>query len=735
VASSAEAIQMSPAHIYLSALPFAPKDSLIYELFSPLCIGTISVQTFGVDRHDGGLAMTLWGHDDGPVELVAYTADGCIISNSRDGTLCTWDTKTGDEAIDPLKIDSWAAQCFAVARSGKCLVFGSVTGAVGIWDLVGPTQHARRLLGHSDVVTSVDISHNGDLVASSSEDRTVRIWSVKTGQQLTGMDFQTNFVHFVVLSPDGEMLACGFYDGTARLWNGITSKPAEVHILDFKSFVGSIRFSPNSLRLAVGLSDATISLWDVSTGEEIATIRGHSRSIQSIQFSPDGAYLVSASEDSTVRLWDINQDIIDSPVAVWTGHEGAFYSATFSPDGRYIATTFGDHTIQIWDASIVNQAASPFQGHHSHINSVTVSADGALVVSGSEDRSVRVWDTQTGEPKLPPLLGHKSTVLSVAISSTTNLIASGSDDGTVQLWSSQTGTPVDEPMVFTNRISTAVTFSPDGRWIACATAGDNVYIWGVGARQLPNLNPLHCDGWVTAVAFSPDSRIIAASDGPGSIHFWDVDSGQRVREPLQNNGETAHWLPIAFSPSGTHILCGINFIGRMWDIGTGKEVIIFRQNWDQITSISYSSNGLVIATGSINLTVRLWAADTGIQRAVLRGHMSRVTSVAFAPDGRSIVSGSEDSTIRIWDVEAACLSGLGVEENPAAAVEARGIRDGWLYGEQGELLLWVPKDYRAYLDLPSCRLLIARHKVVIKVEGDWYHGPDWTKCWIGPALL
>jgi len=679
--------------------------------------------------------MTLWGYDDGPVELVAYTSDQCIISRSADGTLCTWDTKTGDEAIDPLNIDSWAARCFAVARSGKCLAFGSVTGVVGIWDLLGPTHHARRLFGHSEVVTSVDLSYNGDLVASSSLDRTVRIWSAKTGQQLAAISLQTDYISFIVLSPDGEMVACGFADGTARLWNQIPDKPTEIPILDSESLVCSICFSPNSLQLAVGSSDATISLWNISTANKIATIRGHSRSIESIQFSPDGAYLVSASGDSTVRLWDISQDIIDSPVAVWTGQEGGFYSAKFSPDGRYIATAFGDRTIQIWNASSINQTASPFQGHHSHVNSVTVSADGALVVSGSEDRSVRVWDTQTGEPKFPPLLGHTSTVHSVAISSTKDLIASASADGTVRLWNAQTGTPIDEPMVFSNRIATAVTFSPDGRWIACVTADKIVYIWDVDARQLSKISPLRCDGWVKSIVFSPDSRIIAASDSPGSIHLWDVDLGQRVRESLQHNAEAAHWLPIAFSPTGSHIVCGINWIGYIWDIGTGKQVVIFRQNWDQITSISYSSNGLVIATGSNNLTVRLWAADTGMQHAVLRGHMSPVTSVAFAPDGRTLVSGSEDSTIRVWDANSACSRGLGVDETLAAAVEARGIRDGWLLGEQGELLLWVPKDYRAYLDLPSCRLLIARHRVVITTEGEWYHGTNWTKCWIGPARL
>jgi len=677
--------------------------------------------------------MTLWGNEGGE-SLLGYTSNECIISRSMDGTLRTWDTQTGDEAIDPLNIDRWAAVCFAVARSGKCLAFGSVTGAVGIWELLGPTQNARQFLGHSDRVTSVSLSHDGDILASCSEDKTVRIWSAKAGEQIAEMEFQTNFIGFVVLSPDGEMVACGFHDRTPRLWNGLSGKPAEMLIHDCELVASCICFSPNSMKMAVGLLDGTISLWENPTGKKIATIRGQSRSIRSIEFSPDGAYLVSISED-TVRLWDLGQTASDSSVAVWTGHVSRVESATFSPDGRYIATASDDSFIQVWNTGNVIQEGLTFQGHHSDVKCMALSADGAVIVSGSTDCSIRVWDTHTGEPRLPTLLGHGNTVFKVAISPDARILASVSFEPTVRLWDAQKGTAVDGPVSGPHGLIHAVAISPDGKWLAWGAGDEKVYIWDIETRQLSSISPLRCNGWIPSVVFSSDSQTIAASDSSGTIHLWDTESGQKSPESLQKIGSDAGVSPIIFSPTGTNLAVGYYLRGHILDLATGKQIITLTGHRSNINSISYTLDGLLIGTGSYDCTVRLWNATTGIQVAVLRGHIASVTSVAFTPDGMSIVSGSEDSTIRVWDVKNACSTGIGVDESPAAAVESRGITDGWLLGEQGELLLWVPKDYRAYLDLPSCRLIIGRHKVIIKAEGEWYHGTDWTKCWIGPARL
>jgi len=706
---------------------------LIYELFSPLYTGRLSVQTFGIDRHGGHLAMTFWSQRS--AKLLAYTPEGLLVSITK-AAMCTWDTQTGDETTYPVQLDESLLACYTLAQSGKTFASGSRLGDVDVWNVLAPLLPPRRLLGHRDCVVCVALSDDGDLVASASRDGTMRIWNTDNCQELAVIHVDPNRASPVAFSPDGQHLASGSANNVVQLWNGIPCTPVEMHVLDHNSAADCICFSRDSTKIAVGLSDATIVLWVALTRTNIATFRGHSRSISSVQFSPDGTSLVSASYDTTVRVWNTNQSTSDQPLAVLTGHDLQVYSATFSPDGRYIATASGDKTIQIWNASGIRQAGGAFQARQSYVNTVAVSADGAIVVSGSDDCSVRVWDAQAGVPKLPPLLGHTKPLTSVVISPDASLIASVSNDSAMRLWDARTGAAADELLGSPMGQVSATTFSFDGQWLACGSYDRNIYIWNIATGHLSNIGPIYCDGWAAvSVAFSVDNRIIAGGDRRGNVHLWDMNSGQQVYEPALPAENDAPYLPIIFSPTCTHMASEINKIVRIVDIATGQQVVVFTGHTSSISSIAYSFNGLVIAAGSMDGTVRLWAAKTGMQVAVLHGHTGTVSAVCFTWDGKFLISGSEDSTIRVWDIRAACLSWMDVDDNPAAAVETTGLRGGWLLGSQEQLLLWVPKDYRGHLQLPSCRTLISQHRVVITAEADWHLGNNWTDCWRGPVLV
>ena len=226
VTSSYNAIERSAPHIYLSALPFAAKDSMVYKTFVDLCPGTISVKTFGIDRHGGSLVMTLTGHGD-EVRSIAYSPDGLLLaSGSSDGSVRIWDTRTGEETMSPMRSEDSSVRSVTFAPNGNSLATGSDAGVINLWNLEAGQVTLRTLGNHTRRVNCVAFSPDGSLLASASADTTVRLWRPDSGQQLSVLNGHANEVLSVAFSSDGEVLASASADLTIRLWRGDTNKTA-----------------------------------------------------------------------------------------------------------------------------------------------------------------------------------------------------------------------------------------------------------------------------------------------------------------------------------------------------------------------------------------------------------------------------------------------------------------------------------------------------------------------------
>ncbi|MBH8566177.1 serine/threonine protein kinase [Nostoc sp. CENA67] len=302
-----------------------------------------------------------------------------------------------------------------------------------------PWQCLHTFTGHSNSLGSVNalsISPDGNILASVSDDKIIRLWNLNTKKLLASFSAHSQAVTSVAFSPNGEILATASDDKTIKLWHVDTL--AEIFTLCGHSHVvKSVAFSPNDEILASGSWDKKIKLWDVNTGAEICTLTGHKLQVSSIAFSPDGQLLASASFDRTIHLWQL-REIQNRPcyalLGILSGHTRAVLTVAFSPDGKILATGSDDNTIKLWDVN-TGQLISTLSSHSWSVMAVAFTADGQTLISASWDKTVKLWRVNTAE-EIVTLSGHVDSVTTVAVSQVAQLIASGSKDKTIKLWQS-----------------------------------------------------------------------------------------------------------------------------------------------------------------------------------------------------------------------------------------------------------------------------------------------------------
>lgn len=324
---------------------------------------------------------------------VAYAIDN-IVTVGTSGDIAVWSAQS--QPTLGLYVDEVDEQLLTTEFSpdaSRLVVAGGLENMFTI-QMYDSVTHAviQTFRGHEGSVTSLDFSADGELLVSSSLDRTVRIWSAENGESLATLQLPDSVFDSVIwMDAAGEnYIAAADNTGTITIWQQQATGWQITDQLLHDDRVEAIAVDTNGERLVAGLRSGLIYIWSLESRRQIVDpLRQHNAGILGLAFSPDGHYLVTASRDTSILVWDMSS--LPNTIDRLRVHDNWVMDVAFHPDGHLMASAGGDGNVILWDTSTWQQIGDPFDGHTDWVSDLVFRPYGDVLVSVGRDGRVVQW--------------------------------------------------------------------------------------------------------------------------------------------------------------------------------------------------------------------------------------------------------------------------------------------------------------------------------------------------------
>ncbi len=582
---------------------------------------------------------------------VAISPDGKTLAVGLvDGTVSLWDPAVG-RPLAQLPGPKGLVLAVAFSPDSRTLATGHSNGEVWQWDVATRKRRSMVKLKLRQV-WMLAYSPDGGMLAAGGmgqkenlviiDPRRNSITRSLVGSQ-SPIRGRPGTVMGLCFSPDSKVIAAHGIEQYVRFIDPATGKqPREP--LKPSSRAYSVQYTPDGKSLIVGLQSGSIEIHDLSSDKH-RTLTGHGNYVHSLAVTADGRTLASRSYDNTTIVWDLEKGRQTAQFHHYPRGGMNNNTLALSRDGTRLAVTRRGLTIDLWQLPEGRRVLQK-PGHWGPVTEVVLSGDGRRLASSGTDGEVKLWDVAAGDELLTFDAPHH---MGATLALTDEWIVAAATDranGQVVAWDLQ-GEPI--PTKAVGQLVRGLALSPDGKVIATGTSDRAVRLSDV-RRGEEIVAPRTLPTFSMALAFSADGRVLAAAN-----HLRVYVLRARDLAPIGHiaDSQLKHLgISLALSPVGRLVgFAGADRVGRVFESMTGQSIASFEsdegRSMPRCIRFHPTRRDLVALSGR-NGTVDVWSMVTGKRVLTLSGHESEVSSLSFSADGSLLASGSGDSTILIW---------------------------------------------------------------------------------------